>query len=758
MDAAAEHKIAEAAEHGVDLMNEEVEPAEEDFCRICRAESTLDQPLFHPCKCSGSVAFVHQECLKEWLRHSQKKHCELCKTHFRFTKLYDPNMPSSIPIFVIVTRFSQQIVSSIIMWMRAMLVGFVWLGALPLTVKILWQFFFNLADTILLANPVLSTSKENATSSSLASLTSSPKANMLLVFTFHGQILAAIVSVCFIAAFLVREWVVQNAMNMFLDQNPEPARQIEALQQGIDVQEDANQARDVPNAIPVPVEQEVIELNGLAIETVQLEPDDRNRDMHADGPSEEDALDRRKNAIKQKFLDRLKQARGERGSASAQANGGSIADALAPEVVLHEAQESQNLETLSADLNLETPETLTPQQYMDAMEDMEDGVPDELGGSTGEGTENLNQAEPAHEQRMNQPRRRNIWNLFRAQEHPAEELHVGAAPAEGQNDGHEAHHDEMEVMEAIHDDGMDDAEGIMELIGMRGPIFALFSNVFFTCVLFGAAMCAGIFIPYFSGKTLIIMMHEPYFYLVFIPLKCFRFASEFMVDLFTIISGFLFCLAIWALNAILSVASMPHSRMVDGVHEAMGRFTWHSWERLCQQISVLQSLAIGHSMSWPQRSSPSFLLHITAQNWSLPIFMNSRERLLCVAIGYLFITLCGTLILRQTVRWTREPWQNGARRALGDTLRQTGAVAKIIFVIGIELAIFPTFCGILLDLSTLPLFEGATVDSRLKFYTVFPIISGFLHWFVGTCYMFHFAMFVSMCREIVRPGTLCKVE
>ena len=30
-------------------------------CRICRAESTEAEPLFYPCKCSGSIKFVHQE-------------------------------------------------------------------------------------------------------------------------------------------------------------------------------------------------------------------------------------------------------------------------------------------------------------------------------------------------------------------------------------------------------------------------------------------------------------------------------------------------------------------------------------------------------------------------------------------------------------------------------------------------------------------------------------------------------------------------
>lgn len=34
---------------------------EADHCRICRSEGTAEEQLFHPCKCSGSIKFVHQD-------------------------------------------------------------------------------------------------------------------------------------------------------------------------------------------------------------------------------------------------------------------------------------------------------------------------------------------------------------------------------------------------------------------------------------------------------------------------------------------------------------------------------------------------------------------------------------------------------------------------------------------------------------------------------------------------------------------------
>uniref|UniRef100_A0A8C7GDG0 E3 ubiquitin-protein ligase MARCHF6 n=1 Tax=Oncorhynchus kisutch TaxID=8019 RepID=A0A8C7GDG0_ONCKI len=60
---------------------------EGDICRVCRSEGTPDKPLYHPCVCTGSIKFIHQECLVQWLKHSRKEYCELCKHRFAFTPI-----------------------------------------------------------------------------------------------------------------------------------------------------------------------------------------------------------------------------------------------------------------------------------------------------------------------------------------------------------------------------------------------------------------------------------------------------------------------------------------------------------------------------------------------------------------------------------------------------------------------------------------------------------------------------------------------
>ncbi|CAJ0627318.1 1689_t:CDS:2 [Entrophospora sp. SA101] len=91
---------------------------DEDVCRVCRTESSVDHPLFYPCKCSGSIRYVHQDCLTKWLKHSGKTKCELCNHSFSFS-------PRLVKI-----------------GLRAMLVGSVWLICLPYFTVWVWRFYF----------------------------------------------------------------------------------------------------------------------------------------------------------------------------------------------------------------------------------------------------------------------------------------------------------------------------------------------------------------------------------------------------------------------------------------------------------------------------------------------------------------------------------------------------------------------------------------------------------------------------------------
>lgn len=58
-------------------------PSNVDICRICHCEGEEpDAPLIAPCYCTGSLRWVHQSCLQQWIKSSETRKCELCKFEF----------------------------------------------------------------------------------------------------------------------------------------------------------------------------------------------------------------------------------------------------------------------------------------------------------------------------------------------------------------------------------------------------------------------------------------------------------------------------------------------------------------------------------------------------------------------------------------------------------------------------------------------------------------------------------------------------
>ncbi|KAJ1719464.1 hypothetical protein LPJ53_005778, partial [Coemansia erecta] len=107
------------------------EEPEVPICRVCRSEGTAEEPLFYPCRCSGSIKYVHQVCLEEWLAHSNKKFCELCGYEYAFSPLYDPSMPESIPKRLIVRQMLANVSMIMLQVIRTTVVLGMWGFMLP---------------------------------------------------------------------------------------------------------------------------------------------------------------------------------------------------------------------------------------------------------------------------------------------------------------------------------------------------------------------------------------------------------------------------------------------------------------------------------------------------------------------------------------------------------------------------------------------------------------------------------------------------
>ncbi|MCJ1377584.1 hypothetical protein MMC17_000679 [Xylographa soralifera] len=395
--------------------------------------------------------------------------------------------------------------------------------------------------------------------------------------------------------------------------------------------------------------------------------------------------------------------------------------------------------------------------------------------------------------------------------------------------------------EAI-DDG-EDLEGVMELIGMQGPIAGLVQNGMFSAVLISLTVFFGIWIPYIAGKLLLVFLANPISLFVKLPLRWASTIADLIIDTCVFVAA---CAFFWTDTAIKwivtpvgllvpflgrinnnnnsvlsatawsygsaagerlvkmfeltsdsfvesdipafsiiaheslkkaeqrlteisvgSVALMRNMTFIQSNQTASAQESWNQFGHLVfisfsevfslinrkrlhamkMAPSLLNINPLRISLDIPQRTQP---LDYSLASW------NTRDRIVAIILGYVSFSIAGALYLRIRAVFQDKRDQEQAQGTFVDILNQAAGVMKVILIIGIEMIVFPLYCGLLLDGALLPLFDNASVLSRISFTIDSPYTSIFIHWFVGTCYMFHFALFVSMCRKIMRTGVLCK--
>ena len=117
----------------------------------------------------------------------------------------------------------------------------------------------------------------------------------------------------------------------------------------------------------------------------------------------------------------------------------------------------------------------------------------------------------------------------------------------------------------------------------------------------------------------------------------------------------------------------------------------------------------------------------------------------CTIVGYMIIS-AGVFGVHLAARALR----------LAKLHRFTGTcylVLKVVLLITAEAVVFPTLCGWWLDACSLTLFS-ATLSQRRQGFHHSPATSMFVHWLHGMLYVFYFASFVLVMRDVLRPGTL----
>jgi len=1127
---------------------------EADTCRICRGEGTTEEPLFFPCKCSGSIKYVHQECLMEWLSHTQKKHCELCKTSFRFTKLYHPGMPNRIPTTVFVRRAALHVLNMFATWCRGVLVGAVWLFLLPWCMRVVWRSLFWVGDggwsqdmfadtpetsvmpatgrglapsdidlirsaldtakssnsTVHVAStvgpmkitytPNNSTTSEsilwtyakrvffgvpspfsqlsqadritthvsvvdkngtvsNTTSDHLGvrspSLLSdvpffnwfqSQSANRFIVDVIEGQIITLLVVVAFILVFLIREWVVQQqpVINMVaLGDNAAAQRaaiiEEEALVDNVVVDEgeledaldaldaevageaaDAEEAHEPENADqnepiapgdftrendePEAAEPTIRRVRRSS--SLRRERDELVRNIVREGLSgdlrsmmqSDELVDAYDDGFpSQSFNEAIERAMmedGEASSSSFPARTSSLhqPSGVAPDLEGSESSSSSHRPNMpardrsfiateirrgleegntwsfenvpqSSASNEESAENVPEswedddnadrradqgpeaasdhepgsehssgswQQVPEAVEDdsdqalegehvhdkgkakavdasVEENSPESTSSAQSSSTHLDNSitvdttievdnssSQPDQDSTTREEQEHSEVGQQDPDDQPA--VPANAQPPapqppqnpvnqvldwmfgdiapmaqpveEGGNDEHivrdladeapfvpflgneprdhgNAAAQDPEVAAAAAQAGIDvndqeaiedaeDLEGILELIGMQGPIVGLFQNALFSAVLITCTLACAVWVPYLWGKFVIIMVGSP-IELLKIPLQAVAAVTDFIVDVTLFLVAGTTYWSSYAISSLVKLCSLGKlSQTIDGPLRAVStpayslaesamvrigkmfmdsplssqpsytQFTLNAHASL-RSLQNTTSFALNETSSFANAiieeisadSPPKLVLRVlgrlpslvqdiftttygqcssllswlwTAKSYKITIDLDSNsstaaaytalerwtasDRLIAILAGYGFFAFLGAIYLRRGTPFSSSQQGQRIERILSDILQQAGGVLKVILIISIEMLAFPLYCGLLLDLAMLPLFQNATLYNRWQFARESPWTSGFVHWFIGTCYMFHFALFVSMCRKIMRKGVL----
>lgn len=113
-----------------------------DICRVCRCEAQSDRPLFYPCVCTGSIKYIHQDCLMQWMRYSHKEYCELCGHRFSFQPIYSPDMPRVLPLRDVAGGLLSAIMKAAKSWAHYSLVGLAWFVIVPLSAYRTYRYLF----------------------------------------------------------------------------------------------------------------------------------------------------------------------------------------------------------------------------------------------------------------------------------------------------------------------------------------------------------------------------------------------------------------------------------------------------------------------------------------------------------------------------------------------------------------------------------------------------------------------------------------
>ncbi|KII87240.1 hypothetical protein PLICRDRAFT_93037 [Plicaturopsis crispa FD-325 SS-3] len=890
------------------------EAEEQDTCRICSAPAEPDQPLFHPCKCAGTIRYIHQDCLTTWLAHSKKKDCDVCKHPYSFNKVYAADMPARLPTFLVLRHLAQQSFFAVIFCLRAVVVGCIWLAVLPWITVWTWRMYFTMGDLTAwwlsdrprpTQQPTPTYQNETSTANSTSTLQpflfrymTGPSWRSLSADIFAGQIIASLIVLTFVAVFLLREWILQNARPGVLDDDELPAEERDAHPNPQPLPPPNPAPRIPPRLLapppPMPPVRPIAPLPPVRAPTINDDPPreaKRIRVNYEDSDDKGKGVDREGRAFPRQRSQR-RVGRTEEGEEDSPTEAGSSS---AFQFTFRAGGSSRN--SISSD---DSPLRPTPSFKLSEVFESESLRPSSSGPTTPRRpplpttalTPPLRGSAAAS--RIHSPMASPSLATYRA----PEELEAGPSrfsgyfdqdehdPADGSNDDeieevlgssdidadmdmlaeHERYFQEVgddsdgdvaartyadvldfddeeedkatDGSERFDDDGdmddepfdeddpndddgdrrvegvaqgapvppdqaaqdldddldgnvEDDMEGAMEAIGLRGPIHGVVQNLALMVFVLDSAIGLAVWLPFTIGKsTALLFMNPPRLLeLIHLPIRCMRVITDPIVDsvMFLLMQVLLPSTLRTMRRVIVAFLRVVSSAVAKAVEQLLGKrdaatvFRWHAkisqrkpWEQIMERLRPLFdspppavepkpsgiSAFLDAHPAFARVAEPYFASlgnHVrrvafqVQSTWTRFALGNgTSEKVFAVGLGYV---VTGILIAVYLNVLTVGNMKN-AGRAVRSAVRQQLLVVKVASFIVIELAMFPLGCGVMLDLCTVWIFPEASLHSRVWFFLQSPMTAMFYHWVAGTMFMYQFAILLSGCRGLMRPGAM----
>lgn len=313
------------------------------------------------------------------------------------------------------------------------------------------------------------------------------------------------------------------------------------------------------------------------------------------------------------------------------------------------------------------------------------------------------------------------------------------------------------------EDEEENADGLLEAIGMEGNLLSLAQNTALMLLLIAVILGVTVWMPYLIGMLFIM---TEVLDVVRIPLQCVRLLTDPFIDFLldrmwpsfvdfyhlyfepvlksTLIFDKMLNLSISLIEYMYSFVFSPTpTTLSDTVHVVTNETNTATKGIVDHCIQYMTNIING---------TEPFIEQALNRYQQLAIGKTVTDRSICIVVGYIILIAVSYWYLSNNTR------DNIATAVFGltakEAFRHQCIILKVGFYLILELFVLPVLMGFAFDISTLPLFQGATMTTRFVFAKSHPASFLFLHWFLGTVFTFSLAWLIGFFRQLLRPGVM----